>query len=833
MSSFYKELSGKILKNNTYTDACNKLFEAYISKLAGTEYSVDKKTVKKLSTSIQYFYRSGSEKYLEEGASLLSMLLNVAGEQTHELIVIADNVFTQSGDFPNVDLLANKFPQIEFNVSFLSETLKDLRKELNTVEEIDHPLTDYQRSLWEELSLAKDIITSAPTSTGKTHIILQYLMHKLIEDEGAFAAVVVPTRALISELAGKIYEIAERKACADSIEICTVPKVGPFKEKTFFVMTQERLFEILQNGDLSFDYLFIDEAHNISDNTRGVLLHLTLQKMLEDSFPQIIISMPSPQYLNTFDSVFDDVVFTKKTTKHSPVAKIIMPVSLKGKQIRISRLGKEKVVLIDKGFTGAGQKLAKIVFRLGQGESNIVYRNQTNHCEDTARDIAARVSNNVVSPALEEAADYVENFLHQDFTLASSLRKGVAFHYSPLPGVVRSMIEGLARDGEVKFIVCTSTLAQGVNLPAKNLFLTNPTQQTPKYEKAARLEDVTLNNIVGRAGRMLSHFSGNVFLIDHDKWTFKDYFQESEEKENKIPTYFKVLNEDLPGVLKALDGSYDHQKSDQYSYYTIANKLLKEFGSGVLSSTVGAKDLALDGADRELLEVGVKKAYQELKVATFTLEANPTIGFIQQNKLYSLILGKRDLTAWILPHPKSGSIYDRLEKICQELHAAGIFLPQDDVSVRYACLIAVKWMTGDSLKSIIIEQINYDKNNGEKYNCNKSVRNVIKVINNNVRFRMSTALRCYHSIISTIIGERKLELQSRKIHSFIEVGGYENRFINLVNFGLSRDTALEIDDVLSKKIEINTIGDIKRLYHEKEFERLHSVTRREINSLLA
>lgn len=320
MSSFYKELSSKIIESNGYSQAYDELFEAYVAKIICENPKIDSQTVKKLSTSIQYFYQSNSEEYLNEGAVLLSMLLHVSGEQTHELVAIADNVFSQSGDFPNVELLKEKFPKIEFKVSVFDETRKDLREELNTVDEIDHPLTDYQRTLWEDLTSDKDVITSAPTSTGKTHIVLRYLMQKLMESEGAFAAVVVPTRALISELAREIYGIAKNKSYEKNIQICTVPKDGPFKEKTFFVMTQERLFEVLQSGDLYFNYLFVDEAHNISDKSRGVLLHLTLQKVLEGSNPQIIISMPSPRYQNAFDSVFEGIQFTKKITKHSPVA---------------------------------------------------------------------------------------------------------------------------------------------------------------------------------------------------------------------------------------------------------------------------------------------------------------------------------------------------------------------------------------------------------------------------------------------------------------------------------------------------------------------------------
>jgi replicative superfamily II helicase len=209
------------------------------------------------------------------------MLIDVCGDEYPELLSIANRVFADSGDFPNIKLIRKNFPDLTFRYSFYTEAEIDFRQELNTVEDLDFPLTDFQRKLWENLASDEDVITVAPTSAGKTHIILSYLMRRIIESDGAFAAIIVPTRALISEVAGKLYEIAKEQRYEHDVEICTVPQEHGYADKTLFVMTQERLFDALQSGDISFDYLFIDEAHNITDDSRGVLLHLTIEKLLE------------------------------------------------------------------------------------------------------------------------------------------------------------------------------------------------------------------------------------------------------------------------------------------------------------------------------------------------------------------------------------------------------------------------------------------------------------------------------------------------------------------------------------------------------------------------
>ncbi len=826
MSAFSLNLSQRIKNNPQFKSACKDLFSAYVHQMVGNEFSLDASMVRKIATSIQYFYRSNDEDFKKEGAILLSMLLSLQGDHLPELISVADSIFHYSGDFPNLTLLQKKYKKLDIKLSTFEEVNRELRAQINIVESISEPLTDYQRSLWEDLNSDSDVITSAPTSTGKTYLILQYLLSRFSEEDAAFAAIVVPTRALISEVTNKVYQIAKSKSLENTIEICSIPKEGAFKEKTIFVMTQERLFEILQSGDIRFDYLFIDEAHNISDQSRGVLLHLTLQRLLEGSNPQLIISMPSPKYQNAFDSVFDEVDFSKHITAHSPVSKIIMEVSLKGKKIEIKHNGAKGEIAINKGFTGTDN--AELIFKLGRNESNIVYMNRTDYCEQTAKKISNLIVEGAERNSLSLAADYVEKFLHEEFSLAACLRKGVAFHYGPLPSVVRTMIEELVRNKDVKYIVCTGTLAEGVNLPAKNLFLIKPAQQTDIGLPSTKLENVKLDNITGRAGRMVEHFAGNIFLVKYEDWPFKDYFEEDDQFADKIPTYFKLLNESFNSVLQAIQGNYDHNQSNQYAIYTVANKLLRDYDNSELNSTLLAKELVLSAPQINALENTLKDAFEELEVDKFTLEGNPSIGFIQQNKLYKILQQEANLIEYTLPHPKSSELFDYLERVCTLLNNVGIFIPNKDLNIRFVCNLAKKWIRGDSLKSIINEQIRFDQDQKQYTSCNSSVRKVIKTINNDVQFRMSSALKCYHSLLVNAISSKNLDLNSVKLHSYIELGGCEERFINLVNLGLSRDTAIEIDKILPEFERIQSIASLQSAFERKLLEGMHEITKKEI-----
>lgn len=831
MSNFAKKISMNALVSEGYRTASDELFSSYIYKIVGEYSGLDRSRVKQLVSVAQYLYMVDDPKFRKEGAAILSMLIDVCGSSYPEIIGIANKVFSNVGDFPNLELIERTYPQLNFNYHFYSEAEMDFRKELNTVPELSFPLTDFQRMLWADLMSEEDIITVAPTSAGKTHIILSYLVRRLKDSEGAFVAIIVPTRALISEVAAKLYEISKSQKFENEIEICTVPHDKGYGNKTFFVMTQERLFDVLQSGDISFNFLFIDEAHNITDESRGVLLHLTIEKLLEDSLPQVIVSMPSPSYQDSFSTIFEDIQFKKEITAFSPVAKIIIDVKPEGRNLRIERKNSSNGLSILKGFKGTS--FADIVFKLGVGSSNLIYRNKTNLCEDFAKSIADKIVDFDVTAELEEAADYVEKFIHNEFTLANNLRKGVAFHYGPLPSSLRVMIENLVKENQVKFVACTSTLAEGVNLPAKNLFLMNPARDI-RGKPSERLENVKINNITGRAGRMLEHFAGNIFIVEPDKWTFDDYFDDEDiEIEEKIPTYFKSMNEELDSIVLALQGRYPHENRDQYKFYTVANKLIKELSSGKLLRTMEAPEIELDQVSKQLLVDNVNKAFNQLQVSQFTLEASPTIGYIQQDKLFKFLSGRENLKEWTLPHPKSANLYDILLKVCQMLTSFGVYTPTGDYQLTYISLITKKWIQGDSLKSIITEQIQWLRVNTDKniINPNKAVRDVIKVINDDIRFRLSNALRCYQVILSNILALNNIEITNAKLHSYIEIGASDDRMILLINMGLSREAAKEIDENLPTDKVLESFSELLDLLEKGVLDRLHPITRKELQSM--
>lgn len=75
------------------------------------------------------------------------------------------------------------------------------------------------------------------------------------------------------------------------------------------------------------------------------------------------------------------------------------------------------------------------------------------------------------------------HFSLQDDKLRSALPRGMAFHHAGLAEDDRILIENLFRNRHIKLLLCTSTLAMGVNLPA-HLVIIKSTEVTTRLHFA-------------------------------------------------------------------------------------------------------------------------------------------------------------------------------------------------------------------------------------------------------------------------------------------------------------------------------------------------------------
>ena len=86
-------------------------------------------------------------------------------------------------------------------------------------------------------------------------------------------------------------------------------------------------------------------------------------------------------------------------------------------------------------------------------------------------------------------------------SLATCASRGVVWHHSALRAEEKSIVERGFREGAFRVVCCTTTMATGVNLPAKRVVIANPYvyRKKPALHEVLRARD--LQQMVGRAGR--------------------------------------------------------------------------------------------------------------------------------------------------------------------------------------------------------------------------------------------------------------------------------------------------------------------------------------------
>jgi hypothetical protein len=101
------------------------------------------------------------------------------------------------------------------------------------------------------------------------------------------------------------------------------------------------------------------------------------------------------------------------------------------------------------------------------------------------------------------------------------------------------------REERIRFVICTSTLAQGVNLPIRYLIVTSV------YQGMERIKVRDFHNLIGRAGRAGMHTEGSILFADpivydkrkdrNDKWRWEQV-KELLEPRNSEPCISNLLS---------------------------------------------------------------------------------------------------------------------------------------------------------------------------------------------------------------------------------------------------------------------------------------------------
>ncbi|MFK4581574.1 replicative superfamily II helicase [Bradyrhizobium ottawaense] len=378
---------------------------------------------------------------------------------------------------------------------------------------------DFQQELWRALETHDWISASAPTSAGKSYVLERWIEDVISTKTTSTTFFLVPTRALISQVEADLRKIVGESK--PDINISSLPlSFNDSKPHNIYIYTQERfhLYMLRHSSREPADLIVIDEAQQIGASQRGILLQQVLElaqtRFAEAKFLFASPSTDNPQSLLQF-APKGKRVCAITGIKPTVNQNLIWVEQVKGKPTKwdLSLLSENRRAALGqislRDRPSVTQKLPFLAYELGRAGGNVIYVNRASDAETVAEILCQFIKNEIADPELSALSELCEKAVHPKFKLRRFVKKGVAFHYGNIPQLIRTEVERLFSSGKINFLVCTSTLIEGVNLSCRSVFMRNP-----KRGQSELMKPEDFWNLAGRAGRWGKEFQGNIFCID-------------------------------------------------------------------------------------------------------------------------------------------------------------------------------------------------------------------------------------------------------------------------------------------------------------------------------
>lgn len=770
-----------------------------------------------------------SEKSIHRNLSLkiISLLLELEDINTSEYFrAIAANTLVKLGNFPSLPIIDSDKGYLKVDEIRNDYILKELMQE----SPLGAPFTDAQYNVFEEMKKRNHYSFSGSTSFGKTFIFEAFTKY-IIEERNKTdnIAFIVPTKALINQIGNRLKEIVD-KLGYKVITTPVIPRVFLNQDSRYiFVFTTERLISYFtQKDNPQIDYLFVDEAHKLlsKKDTRTPLLYHALVLAKRKSV-NIYFASPNIPNAGIFLEMINNSTDESMSITESPVTQNRFFINtVENKSFMMSDYGDDiifpKFNFKKNDITGNLQLVLKT---FSEDRQSIIYCNTVDKTIQTAINFAARLPK-IDSEEIGETIKLIDERIHRQYFLIKCLNKGIAYHFGGIPEEIKLRIEKLYKKGLIKFLFCTSTLLEGVNLPAKNIFILS--------EKIGdgKMSNIDFWNLAGRAGRLTKDISGNIFCVNL-------YNQSGYWKDSKSISILrtKELCEIKPQIISKKNdnlykniGNYFEQKS--YSNKNLSSekkKIIEMYGNILLfhdsiNNDSILKDRFVD-SDRNSMSL-LKKTRNSLKVTPEILATSIDINIMNQNKI--AISDVPNL-------PTSTRREDCLEVLTilykqykwSETESGGKNpMIKHKNQLKYYAILMESWINTKPLKVLIQSTINYFYNDGNERNLyvrqegklkpvifekenemhiNQLINNVVSDIENILRFKIKNYISNYQALLKN---KENLNINVVDWESYIEYGTTDSKIIEIQNLGFPRNIAIFLRDKYLDAFEKNNMGII-------------------------
>jgi hypothetical protein len=201
--------------------------------------------------------------------------------------------------------------------------------------------------------------------------------------------------------------------------------------------------------------------------------------------------------------------------------------------------------------------------------------------------------------------------LGEQHPLVGTLQRGVGFHHAALPEDIQAELEDAVRAGRLRYLVSTTTLIEGINLPVRSVLVGTRGYQTADGF-VETLDAPKLLNAIGRAGRAGKESEGWIVLAVDQRF-HPHQFAELEHQDEQLVVISRLATEE---ALHALDVFEDLVRRGEDAVLQYAGREVSDFISHVWFVATALEELtgAFQAGALETLEHTL--AWQQLDETT-------------------------------------------------------------------------------------------------------------------------------------------------------------------------------------------------------------------------
>lgn len=462
----------------------------------------------------------------------------------------------------------------------------------------------------------KNLVLASPTASGKTLVAEICILKHILERNGK-AIYLAPLRALASEKYKEFQRYSSiKKPSGEHLRIgmstgdydSSDPWLGRYD---IIISTNEKADSLLRHrapwmNELSL--VVADEIHLLTEHERGPTLEVVLTRLTEIN-PNIQVLALSATVRNA-DEVGQWLHAGSVTTDWRPVPLREGIYNLGQLQFNdgSSRIiqGGTKTPVLDIALdvlSSGGQALIftetrRSAVEMGRKAALAVKPRISKIEERSLNTIAERILSSGEKTRLGEA-------------LASQIASGAGFHHAGLTGPHRGIVETAFRDGRIKVLAATPTLAAGVNLPARTVIISS----YERFESGHGRYPISVleyKQFCGRAGRPKYDKYGESVLIarnqDEADWLMENYVIAQPEKLWSKLAVEKILR---PHVLSTVAAGYAKTEEGLYEFFG-RTFYAHQYGPRMIKAKIGevlkflAKEemVVMEGRDLEASRFG-------------------------------------------------------------------------------------------------------------------------------------------------------------------------------------------------------------------------------------